>query len=103
MATPKLPLRPDGGIDFLKLEVLHDPQGDLRYFYNGTWLQEEDFIAATLERVAKWHEEQEIFWGRCVSASRENEQTSYDTFDVFVRGRMEAHKASAVTIRAMKP
>mgnify|MGYP001561662255 CR=1 FL=1 len=95
MTAPKLPLRPDGGIDFLKLEVLHDPQGDLRYFYNGTWLQEEDFIAATLERVAKWHEEH--------AAQLENlgDQPA-GTGPTVCGAKYWAHRNSAATIRAMK-
>ena len=98
-----LPLRPDGGIDWDKAMLMVVANSSHNTMHILTAIKrEKEFVAATLERVAKWHEEQEIFWGRCVSASRENEQTSYDTFDVFVRGRMEAHKASAASIRAMK-
>ena len=96
MTTPKLPLRDDGGIDWDKFMPEITPEV-LRLAFVGV---ARDSAAATLERMAKWHEEQERFWGRCISARKEDEQTPYD---VFVRGTIETHKRSAAAIRAMKP
>ena len=104
-----LPLRPDGGIDWDKAMLMVVANSSHNTMHILTAIKrEKEAVAATLERAAKWHEKQEIFWGRCISACKENEQTEYDVFvrgtiEAHKRGTIEAHKRSIASIRAMKP
>ena len=72
-----LPLRPDGGIDWDKV----------------TMCPTQDIVTATLERVAKWHEEQaarQVVTDPLIHGSQREE--TYNS-----------HKQSAAAIRKMKP
>ena len=86
-----LPLRPDGGLDWEK----YSPDPKIRDHYK-------QFIAATLERVAKWHEGQEALARNSLAfiAGQAGKQSS-----AYAQAEAEAifHQQSAAPIRAMKP
>ena len=85
-----LPLRPDGGPDWDKIA---SPVG-----YSECDLQ--DIAAATLERVAKWHEEQEA---ECSAQVLVGEKHGLLESATIFAAHAVAHQKSAATIRAMKP
>ena len=93
-----LPLRPkDGGIDWdeRKISFPH------RTMHISTAIKrEKESVAATLERVARWHDEREQFFRKRATAY---EQIGKDVSAGFAKQETEFHAESADAIRAMKP
>ena len=88
-----LPLRPDGGIDWEEVASWWcEPPDEMPMF--------KSFVAATLERVAKWHEEQEA---ECSAQVLVGEKHGLLESATIFAAHAVAHQKSAATIRAMKP
>lgn len=83
-----LPLRPDGGIDWEK----YFPDPEIRDHYR-------QFVAATLERVAKRHDEMVVvYMGLARNAEFSREHHKINPLNAIA----DAHTQSAAEIRAMK-
>ena len=84
-----LPLRPDGGIDWEK----YSPDPKIRDHYR-------QFAAATLERVAKWHDDEYVRWKELglINLNKGKDDEARHCAQIYI-----THEASAASIREMKP
>lgn len=98
MTVPKLPTRPDGGVDWKKITYLRD--GSVQFSIDngaGTAIRSaiefaREAVAQTRERCAKWHDEQALKLRRLIN---------FDGTQPYER-KICYHEESAAAIRKME-